>query len=82
MRRTLILMLGLVMAVWVRASRADPYDDTIELFKNAGESAAFFDDSYGYARFPDHQAGAGWSWAPHTAAGGYSRKASMLPTSR
>ena len=31
---------------------ADEYDDTIALFKNAGQSAAFFDKSYGYAVFP------------------------------
>jgi len=31
---------------------ADPYSDTVELFKNAGESAAFFHNCYGYAVFP------------------------------
>lgn len=31
---------------------ADEYADTIKIFKNAGESAAFFDNSYGYAVFP------------------------------
>jgi lipid-binding SYLF domain-containing protein len=31
---------------------ADKYTDTIELFKNAGQSAAFFNKSYGYAVFP------------------------------
>ena len=30
----------------------DEYDDTIALFKNAGQSAAFFGKSYGYAVFP------------------------------
>jgi len=34
------------------AALADPYADTIDLFKNAGESAAFFKNSYGYAVFP------------------------------
>lgn len=52
MRRTLILVFGLFMAVWMRPTHADAYQDTIELFKNAGESAAFFHDSYGYAVFP------------------------------
>ena len=28
------------------------YSDTISLFKNAGESGSFFDNSYGYAVFP------------------------------
>ncbi len=31
---------------------ADPYIDTIDLFKHAGENAAFFANSYGYAVFP------------------------------
>jgi len=31
---------------------ADEYSDTITVFKNAGDSAAFFDNSYGYAVFP------------------------------
>jgi lipid-binding SYLF domain-containing protein len=31
---------------------ADQYSDTVELFKNAGESAAFFHNCYGYAVFP------------------------------
>jgi lipid-binding SYLF domain-containing protein len=31
---------------------ADEYDDTIEIFKNAGESGTFFDNAYGYAVFP------------------------------
>jgi lipid-binding SYLF domain-containing protein len=33
-------------------ARADKYDDTIKLFKDAGESAAFFQKSRGYAVFP------------------------------
>jgi lipid-binding SYLF domain-containing protein len=32
---------------------ADKYTDTITLFKNAGQSAAFFKNSYGYAVFPN-----------------------------
>jgi lipid-binding SYLF domain-containing protein len=31
---------------------ADEYSDTIAMFKKAGESAKFFDTSYGYAIFP------------------------------
>jgi lipid-binding SYLF domain-containing protein len=34
------------------AAHADAYSDTIQLFKNAGESAVFFDHCYGYAVFP------------------------------
>jgi len=31
---------------------ADEYDDTIKIFKDAGQSAGFFSKSYGYAVFP------------------------------
>lgn len=31
---------------------ADEYDDTVKLFQNAGQSATFFKNSYGYAVFP------------------------------
>ncbi|HEY6457480.1 MAG TPA: lipid-binding SYLF domain-containing protein [Steroidobacteraceae bacterium] len=31
---------------------ASPYSDTVRLFKHAGQSAAYFNDSYGYAVFP------------------------------
>jgi lipid-binding SYLF domain-containing protein len=34
------------------AAWADSYSDTIALFKNAGQSAAFFNKSYAYAVFP------------------------------
>jgi lipid-binding SYLF domain-containing protein len=34
------------------AAWADEYSDTTALFKNAGQSAAFFDKSYAYAVFP------------------------------
>jgi lipid-binding SYLF domain-containing protein len=34
------------------AVMADEYDDTATLFKNAGQSAAFFKSSYAYAVFP------------------------------
>ena len=36
----------------VGPARADDYSKTIELFKNAGESADFFQKSYAYAVFP------------------------------
>ena len=32
---------------------ADEFDDTVNIFKKAGESAQFFDHSYGYAVFPN-----------------------------
>jgi len=33
-------------------ARADQYSDTINAFRNAGESGRFFDNAYGYAVFP------------------------------
>jgi lipid-binding SYLF domain-containing protein len=36
----------------VSAFAASNYHDTINLFKNAGESSSFFDNSYAYAVFP------------------------------
>jgi lipid-binding SYLF domain-containing protein len=37
---------------------ADEYTDTIDIFKKAGESGAFFDKAYGYAVFPSIGKGA------------------------
>jgi lipid-binding SYLF domain-containing protein len=45
-------MLIATMALFAGALLADEYDDTVALFKNAGESSAFFAKSYGYAVFP------------------------------
>jgi len=42
-------VLGLAAA---GAAQAANYHETIELFKNAGQSAAYFQNSYGYAVFP------------------------------
>ncbi len=47
----LTLMLGVGVAV------GSEYDETIELFKHAGESAVFFTDCYAYAVFPTIGAG-------------------------
>ena len=52
MRRTTACILGAVLMTSAATAMADNYSDTIALFKNAGESAAFFDNSYGYAVFP------------------------------
>ena len=46
---SLILFLSVLP---VAGSWADDYQDTIKVFKNAGESGSFFDKSYGYAVFP------------------------------
>jgi lipid-binding SYLF domain-containing protein len=52
MRRALTLAASAAMLVSGAAAHADSYSDTIGLFKQAGASAAFFDNCYGYAVFP------------------------------
>ena len=42
----------LLLALPFASAWADDYDTTIGVFKGAGESAGFFDNSYGYAVFP------------------------------
>jgi len=49
--RLLTLML-LALTLAPTAARADKYDDAIKTFRNAGESAGFFGNCYGYAVFP------------------------------
>ena len=54
MRRISQLLLFLAtMFAAASAANAAGYQDTIALFKNAGESAAFFHKSYAYAVFPN-----------------------------
>lgn len=45
-------LLGMTLWLWGASSWADPYSDTVGLFKNAGQSRAFFKDCHGYAVFP------------------------------
>ena len=47
-KASLVLALGLFMG----GAQAGSSRDTVALFKNAGQSAAYFDNSYGYAVFP------------------------------
>ena len=42
----------LLLALASAPARADKYDDAIKTFRNAGESASFFENCYGYAVFP------------------------------
>lgn len=46
--------IAFVLAVLFQAptARADAFQQTIDIFKEAGEAAAFFDKSYAYAVFP------------------------------
>ena len=52
MKRSLGILAGAMLLLCAAVSRADDYSDTIELFKNAGASKAYFQNSYGYAVFP------------------------------
>ena len=52
MKRSLGILAGAVLLLCAAVSRADDYTDAIQLFKNAGQSKAFFANSYGYAVFP------------------------------
>nr|WP_298725271.1 lipid-binding SYLF domain-containing protein [uncultured Steroidobacter sp.] len=52
MRHVITALVGSLVMLWAGVATADSYDDTIALFKNAGESAQFFSNSYGYAVFP------------------------------
>jgi lipid-binding SYLF domain-containing protein len=53
MYRKLLAFLAVpLLIVTFGAAHADEYTDTIQIFKDAGESGAYFDNSYGYAVFP------------------------------
>lgn len=53
--KDMIRALGLTLLALLGAAgaHADDYADTVALFKNAGGSAAFFNDCYAYAVFPN-----------------------------
>lgn len=50
--RLLTLVVLFVLALPFAPAHADEYADTIKLFRGAGQSAKFFNSSYGYAVFP------------------------------
>jgi len=51
--KPLIRRFGLAfLLLFCAAALADEYDDTIKVFKEAGESGHFFSHAYGYAVFP------------------------------
>jgi len=52
MKPFVALICGALMLAGTDGARADQYTDTVELFKNAGESAGFFHSCYGYVVFP------------------------------
>lgn len=47
-----VLLAGVAMLLASTPVLADKYSDTIDLFKNAGQSSGFFSKCYGYAVFP------------------------------
>ena len=52
MTATRSLVFGALLLLGAGTAYADKYSDTVQLFKNAGSSAAFFSHCYGYAVFP------------------------------
>jgi len=52
MKPLFALLCGALLLTGAGGARADEYSDTVELFKNAGESAGFFHNCYGYVVFP------------------------------
>ena len=52
MRHQAAKWLAALLLIWAPAIWANSYTDAVSLFRNAGESARFFDNSYGYAVFP------------------------------
>lgn len=52
MKHLRILFLGLLVALPWTTLQADEYQDALEVFKQAGESNRFLENSYGYALFP------------------------------
>jgi lipid-binding SYLF domain-containing protein len=51
-KRLFAWLVPLVLAAALTPAHADDYTTTINKFKKAGESASFFNNSYGYAVFP------------------------------
>lgn len=52
MIRLRTLLFSLLLASPFASALADEYADTVKLFRGAGQSEKFFDNSYGYAVFP------------------------------
>jgi lipid-binding SYLF domain-containing protein len=53
MIKRLLCILALLSMVMASPARADAYQATIDVFKNAGESSHFFKHAHGYAVFPN-----------------------------
>ena len=46
------VLVFLLLAMPFQSAWAERFQETIEVFRNAGESGSFFDNSYGYAVSP------------------------------
>lgn len=52
MKRSIVLVSGMVLMLLAAVSWADEYSDSAALFRDAGQSSSFFKNAYGYAVFP------------------------------
>jgi lipid-binding SYLF domain-containing protein len=52
MKSTARWLLAALLLSWGASALADDFTDTVQLFKNAGESREFFNSSYAYVVFP------------------------------
>jgi lipid-binding SYLF domain-containing protein len=52
LKRLLSLLAAVLLVAPAAPALADDYQDTINVFKQAGESSTFFKSAYGYAVFP------------------------------
>ncbi|HKD53030.1 MAG TPA: lipid-binding SYLF domain-containing protein [Steroidobacteraceae bacterium] len=58
MKSTARWLLAALLLSWGAAALADDFTDTVQLFKNAGESQQFFNTAYAYVVFPNVGEGA------------------------
>jgi len=49
---SLLVLFPVLLPIASTLAQADPYAETIAVFRKAGQSAKFFDSAYGYAVFP------------------------------
>lgn len=52
MKKIITLIFSLMLFIPASNVMADKFEDTIGVFKNAGESSGYFNNSYGFAVFP------------------------------
>ena len=58
--RLISVTVSLLLSLSFAPAWADEYNDTVAVFKRAGESGSFFNNSYGYAVFPTIGKGGFW----------------------